>query len=218
MTTAAEQNRTRSEKSRYCLRDPLAAMTDELIMTHIKRGARVVDLGCGDGRLLAKLQEAHECSVVGVELDEDQFHTALQRGIAVIRADLDHGLGEIPDDSFDVAVLSQTLQQLRQPKDLLLEMMRVAHRALVVVPNFGHWRVRWEVVTRGRAPVTESLPYEWYDTPNLHVMSLPDFRALVGRLSLRIVQERPIIRGRAVDRVWLPNLRADSALYVLERA
>ena len=167
---------------------------------------------------MAKLRDAHGCSVTGVELDDDQFHAAVGRGIPTINANLDRSLQEVPDGSFDVAVLSQTLQQVRHPPELLQETMRIANRALVVVPNFGHWRVRWEVVFRGRAPVTENLPYQWYDTPNLHVMSLPDFRALVERLELQIIRERPIIRGRAVDQAWLPNLRADSALYVLERA
>ncbi|MFK7822445.1 MAG: methionine biosynthesis protein MetW [Planctomycetaceae bacterium] len=217
--TAPERAREKQEgRPRYCLRDPLAAMTDEIIMGHIASGSRVVDLGCGDGRLLSRLRDDHECSVTGVELDEAQWRTAVSRGVATIRADLDKGLNEIPTDSFDVAVLSQTLQQVRHPSKLLLEMMRIAQRALVVVPNFGYWRVRWEVAIRGRAPVTENLPYEWYDTPNLHVMSLPDFRALVQRLGLSIVRERPIIRGRALDRALLPNLRADSALYVLTRS
>ena len=202
---------------RYCLRDPLQAMTDELLMEHIDHGSRVIDLGCGDGRLLARLRQEHGCDVVGVELDEDQFCRALGRGLGIIRADLDKGLAEIPDDCFDVAVLSQTLQQVRHPRELLQEMMRVSQRALVVVPNFGFWRVRWEVAIRGRAPVTENLPYEWFDTPNLHVMSLPDFRALVERINFRIVLERPMIRGRAVNQAWFPNLRAQSALYVLER-
>lgn len=214
MSSSASKPRS---DSRYCLRDPLAAMTDELIMQHIQRGSHVVDLGCGDGRLLERLQNEHACSSVGVELDDSQFVGALNRGIATINADLDRGLVEIPDDSFDVAVLSQTLQQVRHPRELLQEMMRIAHQALVVVPNFGYWRVRWEVVVRGRAPVTENLPYEWYETPNLHFMSLADFRGLIERLGIRILQERPIMRGRAVDRAWLPNLRADSALYVLER-
>ncbi len=217
MSSPARETETPRSDSRYCLRDPLAAMTDELIMEHIDSGSHVVDLGCGNGRLLQRLQHEHKCSAVGVELDESQFHEALGRGIAIIKADLDRGLAEIPDDSFDVAVLSQTLQQVRHPRELLQEMMRIARRALVVVPNFGHWRVRWEVAIRGRAPVTENLPYEWYDTPNLHVMSLADFRVLIERIGIRIVQERPIIRGRAVDHVWLPNLRADSALYILER-
>jgi methionine biosynthesis protein MetW len=208
----------REGKARYCLRDPLAAMTDEIIMGHIASGSRVIDFGCGDGRLLARLRDDHQCSVTGVELDDAQWRAAVARGVATIRADLDQGLNEIPTDSFDVAVLSQTLQQVRHPSKLLQEMMRIAQRALVVVPNFGYWRVRWEVAIRGRAPVTENLPYEWYDTPNLHVMSLPDFRALVQRLGLGIVRERPIIRGRALDAAWLPNLRADSALYVLARS
>lgn len=216
--TPPERKKMTEEKPRFCLPDPLVALTDELIMKHIDVGSRVIDLGCGDGRLLAKLRDAHGCSVTGVELDDDQFHAAVGRGIPTINADLDRSLQEVPDGSFDVAVLSQTLQQVRHPPELLQEMMRIANRALVVVPNFGHWRVRWEVVFRGRAPVTENLPYQWYDTPNLHVMSLPDFRALVERLELQIIRERPIIRGRAVDQAWLPNLRADSALYVLERA
>ena len=131
--------------------------------------------------------------------------------------DLDHGLPDIPDDSFDVAVLSQTLQQVRHPKGVLQEMLRVANRALVVVPNFGHWRVRLQVALQGRAPVTASLPYDWYETPNLHFMSMHDFRDLVDTLSVRIVKELPIMRGRAVDRAWAANLRAHSALYVLER-
>ena len=98
-----------------------------------------------------------------------------------------------------------------------LQMLRVARRALVVVPNFAHWRVRLQVARQGRAPITESLPYEWYNTPNLHFMSMYDFRDLAATLHLRIVKESPIIKGRAVDRAWAANLRADSAMYVLER-
>lgn len=202
---------------RYCMPDPTAAVTDEKIMEEIARGSRVIDLGCGDGRLLEKLRLKLACSVQGVEVDHGLMLAAISRGVGVLQSDLDHGLPDIPDDTFDTAVLSQTLQQVRHPKLVLEEMLRVARKALVVVPNFGHWRVRWQVLCQGRAPVTESLPYEWYNTPNLHFTTMRDFRDLVGQLGIRVVRERPIINNRAVDRAWAANLRADSALYVLER-
>ena len=155
---------------------------------------------------------------MGVELGEAEVTAVIGRGLSVIRADLDQGLGDIPDDSFDTAVLSQTLQQVHHPTTVLREMLRVARRALVVVPNFGHWRIRLKVIQQGRAPVTDSLPYEWYDTPNLHVCSMHDIRDLVDQLGMRAVREIPIIGGRPVERAWWANLRADSALFVLERA
>lgn len=202
---------------RYCLPNPSAALTDEIIARQIDSGSRVVDLGCGDGRLIHTLREQHGCSVLGVELDPDTIRNAMQRGVPVIQSDLDRGVSEIPDDAFDFAVLSQTLQQVRFPKGVLTEMLRIARKALVVVPNFGHWRVRLQIVRYGRAPVTETLPYAWYESPNLHFMTMHDFRELVGGLGFRIVRELPIVKGRAKDRAWAANLRADSALYVLER-
>ena len=112
--------------------------------------------------------------------------------------------------------MSQTLQQVRQPRLILQEMLRVAKRSLVVVPNFGHWRIRLDLLLTGRAPVTGSLPYEWYDTPNLHFMSMLDFRDLVRIVGGRIERELPLIGGQSRERAWLANLRADAALYVIE--
>ena len=202
---------------RYCMPDPTVVLTDEIIMREIASGSRVIDLGCGDGRLLHAIRENHNCSVLGVELDQDAIKAAMSRGVPVIQGDLDRGLAEVPDDTFDFAVLSQTLQQVRLPKDVLNEMLRIARKALVVVPNFGHWRVRLQIIRYGRAPVTEALPYDWYDSPNLHFMTMHDFRELVESLGFRITRELPIVKGRAKDRAWAANLRADSALYVLER-
>ena len=197
--------------------DPSVALTDEILMKQIAPASRVIDLGCGDGRLLERLREEYHCKVLGIELDDDGILGVLQRGVPIIHADLDQGLPMVPDRSFDFAVLSQTLQQVRRPKEVLLEMLRIAQKSLVGVPNFAYWRVRLELAVWGRAPVTETLPYKWYDTPNRHVMSMHDFRELAESLKFQIVKELPIMRGRAVERAWAANLRADSALYVLER-
>jgi len=205
-----------STDKRYVMPDPTVALTDEIIMRQIKRGSRVIDLGCADGRLLSRLRDEHDCAVQGVELDVKGLVGSLANGVPIIHANLDRGLPEVPDESFDFAVLSQTLQQVRLPKEVLQEMLRIARQALVVVPNFGNWRVRLQILTYGRAPVTEALPYEWYNTPNLHFMSMHDFRDLANDLEMQIVKELPIMKGHAVERAWAANLRADSALYVLE--
>jgi methionine biosynthesis protein MetW len=198
--------------------DPLSALTDELLMAQIPRGSRVVDLGCGDGRLLQRIRDDHGCSVLGVEVDMGQMVHAVERGIPVLKSDLDHGLQLIPDEAFDFAVLSQTLQQVHRPLALFDEIFRIARSALVVVPNFGHWRVRLQVAWSGRAPVTDALPYEWFESPNVHFLTMLDFRDLAQRGNFRVVRELPVIGDRAVDRAWLANLRAHSALFVLERA
>lgn len=197
--------------------DPRAAVTDEVILSHVERGSRVVDLGCGDGRLLAKLRAEHGCEVLGVEVDFEHFVGTIENGVPVLQADLNQGLHTIPNDAFDVAVVSQTLQQVQRPLRVLEEIFRIARRALVVVPNFGHWSIRLQVLASGRAPVTDSLPYEWYESPNVHFLTMLDFRDLARRGNFTIVRELPIIGSRAVNRAWMANLRAHSALFVLER-
>ncbi|WP_092053166.1 methionine biosynthesis protein MetW [Planctomicrobium piriforme] len=198
--------------------DPRSAVTNEVIINQIERGSRVLDLGCGDARLLERLRDEHACTVLGVERDEDAFVHAIERGVPILQADLNRGLATLPGQCFDYAVLSQTLQQIGKPLELLHDIFRIAHRALVVVPNFAHWRIRLQVTLQGRAPVTDHLPYEWYESPNVHFLSMLDFRELAQRGNFRIVKEIPIIGDRAVDRALFANLRAHSALYVLERA
>ncbi len=204
-------------KTRYQLPDPSIQLVDDLIMRHIDQDSRVIDLGCGDGRLMERLQRERGCHVVGIDVEKKNVKSVIRRGLPVVAADLNEGLAGIPSDSFDFAVLSQTLQQVQRPKQLLKEMLRVASRGLVVIPNFGHWRVRFEVLLRGRTPITDALPYEWHETPNVHFMSMRDFHELMKSIGLRVVKQRPIIRGRAVDKAWASNLRADSAFYLLER-
>lgn len=200
------------------LPDPRTAVTNDLIIQQIERGSRVLDLGCGDAELLERLHLEHNCAVLGVEYDETAFVQSIERGVPILQADLNQGLQLLPSRAFDYAVLSQTLQQIRRPLELLHDIFRVARRAIVVVPNFGYWRIRLQIGLMGRAPVTENLPYEWYESPNVHFLSMLDFRRLAGRGNFRIVKEIPIIGTRAVDRAFCANLRAQSAVYVLERA
>lgn len=203
---------------RLVFADSCATVADDVILGQIERGSRVVDLGCGDGRLLSQLRDLLGCDVLGVERDHLAFQHAIARGVPMLKADLNQGLHQIPPGSFDFAVLSQTLQQVSRPLEVLDEILRVARRALIVVPNFGHWRIRMQVALRGRAPVTDSLPYEWYESPNVHFLTMLDFRELAHHGNFRIVKELPIIGDRAVERAWAANLRANSALYILERA
>ena len=157
--------------------DPTVALTDEIIMKEIEPGCRVIDLGCGDGRLLARLRDDHDCQVLGIELGHEAILGAMRRGVPVVQTDLDRGLPDVPDDAFDFAVLSQTLQQVRLPKDVLQEMLRVAQKALVVVPNFGHWRVRLQIVRYGRAPVTEARVHLPFFFSRLRFLSSSSTRA-----------------------------------------
>jgi methionine biosynthesis protein MetW len=202
---------------RIHLPDPRAALTNQILMRQIAANSRVIDLGCGDGLLLEMLRDEHNCQVMGIEREFPLFLAAIERGLPMLQVDLNEGLHDLPDDAFDYAVVSQTLQQVSRPLELLKEVFRVAHQALVVVPNFGHWRIRLQVLFQGRAPVTDSLPYEWYESPNVHFLSMLDFRELAAQGNFKIVKELPIIGDRARDRAWLANLRAHSALYLLQR-
>jgi homoserine O-acetyltransferase len=158
-----------------------------LIENMIRPKTRVLDMGCGDGELLCRLVAAREIVGLGMDIDLDNMIEVIRRGLDVFQCDLDAGLGAIPDQSYDYAILSQTLQVVRKPRYVLSEMLRVAREGVISFPNFGHWRHRLRLGLSGRMPVSDSLPFEWYDTPNIHLSTLKDFRELCRKDGIRIV-------------------------------
>lgn len=193
------------------LRTDLALVAD-LIPT----GARVLDLGCGDGALLNHLFIHRDCTGTGVERDPDEVVRAIARDVPVIELDLDTQLGEFTDDSYDWVVLSRTLQTVHHPAQLLQQMARIGSRLVVSMPNFGLWRHRLRLST-GRMPVSRDLPFHWYDTPNLRMSSLLELEQLFTRLDLRVEKRIALAENGGVSRVraLAPNLLAGAAIYVL---
>ena len=189
-------------------------MSDPLIMQAIARlvphGARVLDLGCGDGALLAHLQKHNGCTGYGVELDDTNVLACAQRGVNVLQLNLDQGLKVFADQSFDVVLQIDTLQHLRNAEVMLRETARVGKIGIVAFPNFAHWFNRLSVL-RGRMPVTKRLPYQWYDTPNIRVGTFADFEVLARSCGLSITDSFGLHEGQEVRR--FPNLLASTAVF-----
>lgn len=181
-------------------------------------GSRVLDLGCGPGDLLSELIENRGCRGQGVEVSPEAFHACVARGIPVVHADIDAGLTDFDDGSFDVVVLSQTLQATRRPVPVLREMMRVGRVGVVSFPNFGHWRMRLDLGLRGRMPVSRTLPYRWSETPNIHLCTIRDFEDLAAAEGLGVARRALLAPdGRAAPArvARRPNLLAAGAAYLL---
>ena len=188
--------------------------TMEALARLVPMGARVLDLGCGDGTLLAHLREHRGCSGYGIEIDDANVLACVQRGVNVIQQDLEAGLALFGDQSFDVVLQIDTLQHLRNAETMLRETARVGRVGIVAFPNFGHWPNRLSVL-RGRMPVTRRLPYQWYDTPNIRVGTFADFDELARKNGLTVQDAFGLQDGRVVR--WLPNARAGTAVFVLSR-
>lgn len=188
------------------LRDDL-----QLIYDWIPQNAHVLDLGCGDGELLGALMRHKHCTGYGIEIDPDSVQAALARGVNVIQADLEQGLQAFGDGSFDVIVLSQTIQAMQNVETILRDLTRVAKEAIVTFPNFGYWRNRFQVAFGGHMPVSERMPYDWYDTPNIHWCTLSDFDRLCAKNRIRVLERAVMASGRRVS--CLPNLLGSLAFY-----
>ena len=186
----------------------------ELIAQLVPAGSRVLDLGCGNGALLAHLRDTRQCSGYGIEIDDGNVLACAQRGVNVIQLNLEDGLAIFEDQSFDVVLQLDTLQNLRNTETMLRETARVGRIGIVSFPNFAHWPNRLRIAT-GRMPVTKTLPYQWYDTPNIRVGTYTDFEVLARKDGLRVLDSFGIQDGRVVRR--LPNLRASVGVFKFER-
>ena len=186
----------------------------ETIAHWIKSGDKVLDLGCGDGSLLRYLKETRGAKGYGVEIADEKILASIQNGVNVIQTDLESGLSGFESHSFDFVVLSQTLQAMKHTEGIVREMLRVGRQAIVTFPNFGYWQHRLQVI-QGHMPVSSDLPYQWYDTPNIHLCTLTDFEAFCATHGVRILERIVMHRGTAVN--TLPNLLGSLAVYRLER-
>ncbi|MCL6543873.1 MAG: methionine biosynthesis protein MetW [Bryobacteraceae bacterium] len=186
-----------------------------IISSLVEPGTKVLDLGCGDGELLAWLVENKGVEARGIEINRARVQKAIARGVTVFQGDIDEGLADIPDQSFDYVILSQTLQETRHPLRVLQEMLRVGRHAIVTFPNFGHWSVRLSHLFSGRAPRTRLFPYEWYDSPNIHFLTVKDFEDL-ARAQGWTIERRIFLAGHHMGR-FLANLMAETAVFMLRR-
>ena len=188
------------------LRDDL-----QLIYDWVPEGSRVLDLGCGDGELLSALVAHKQCSGYGVEIDTDSVIAAIGRGVNVIQANLEQRLLAFGDHRFDVIVLSQTIQAMQNTETILQDLTRVAGQAIVSFPNFGYWRNRLQIALLGHMPVSERMPYQWYNTPNIHWCNLKDFDRLCAKNNIRVLERAVMTGSKRVD--TLPNLLGSLAFY-----
>jgi methionine biosynthesis protein MetW len=176
----------------------------------IQMGSSVLDLGCADGTLLRYLQETRQTRGYGVEIDDTSILACVKNGVNVVQSDLERGLSGFEDASFDYVVLSQTIQAMKNSETIIREMLRVGREGIVTFPNFGYWKNRVEVL-RGRMPVSDNLPYEWFDTPNVHLCAIADFERFCDERGIRILERKVLTNGKAVTA--LPNLLGALAVY-----
>jgi methionine biosynthesis protein MetW len=187
-----------------------------VIAANVAPGSRVLDVGCGDGELMAALRDEKQVDARGLELDSGDVAGAVARGLSVVQGDADTDLADYPDNSFDYAILSQTLQTTRAPDVVLEHLLRIGRHAFVSFPNFAHWRVRASLLWGGRMPVTRLLPVAWYATPNIHHVTVDDFRALLDERGI-VVEGAWFLSGDQRTSATMANLLAEHAVFLLRR-
>jgi methionine biosynthesis protein MetW len=180
-----------------------------IIIGLITPGTRVLDLGCGSGTLLQRLRDEKDVEGCGIELDQEKVIRCIERGIRVMTLDLDEGLEGFPDLSYEYVVLSRTLQQLMNPERLIKEMLRVGSKSIITFPNFGHWKAVLEYVLQGQTPVSETHPHPWYNTPDIHRLTIRDFRAFIQEMGAKIEREIHIINNVPYEGAFWANRRAE---------
>lgn len=192
----------------------------ELIADWIRPGAHVLDLGCGDGTLLAYLGEVKQTTGYGLEIDPGNIARCISRGVDVIQTDLDRGLPEFNSDGFDYVIMTQSLQALHFPDHVLEEMLRIGREAITSFPNMGHWKCRVQLALSGHMPVTRTLPHRWYDTPNIHLCTVHDFERLCHERGYQILERAAVDRHHRTTSAarLLPNVFGESALYRFRKA
>ena len=193
----------------------------QIIAAWIQPGSRVIGLGCGEGELLYYLKHRKQVRATGVELLESRVAACINKGLTVIQGDINEEVVDYADDTFDYVVLSQTLQQVYDPLALIRSMLRIGKKVVVSFPNFGHWFVRLQTLVTGHAPITPQLPYQWYETPNIRVLSIKDFRSFSRQVGFTILKEATINTDRE-DKTGsyvtiMPNLRATYGIYLISR-
>ncbi len=193
-----------------------------LIASWIEPGSKVLGLGCGEGELLYYLKMSRQVKETGIEIIESKVATCIEKGLSVLQGDINEEICDYPDATFDYVILSQTLQQVYEPSDLIHNMLRIGNKAIVSFPNFSHWRIRLQLLLTGHVPITKELPYTWYDTPNIRVLSINDFRKYSKEIGFEIINEVGISPeiGKAGDKIakFLPNLFAAYGLYLIGKS
>jgi len=191
----------------------------DIIQHWIAPGSRVLDLGCGDGSLLEYLKKNKQISETGLEIDERNIQGCLSRGVNVIQQDLNKSLKNFSDKSFDTVLLTQTLQAVNYPDVLIDEILRIGHNCIVTFPNFGNWRSRWYLFWKGRMPVSNFMPYQWYNTPNIHFCTVRDFDELCRERNIKVITRTVVDhkhQGNWYIKLW-PNLLGETAIYHISR-